>query len=340
MEPFKTNENPQIDTHNRISYMMINILYRFYINATFVKRYSTTWCYPDQKTGDLIGVCVDLVNNHSEVGAFMFLTPSRLKLMDFIPLSIPAPILFIFKAPKLSITNNIYQLPFDPTVWVCLLGNDQVFNAVAIAVQQGSLLVSKSAFQRTVVMVSVIGLMFLHISYSAKIFSLIQVPSERIDSLTELLNSRLEVSGDDLPYNHFYLSGLFAFHAINSAVVHVISETFDETEKCFIRELKFIDSSDINLAVQRNFTFREHFQVGIAKIRETGVYKREFIMYRIDARLNCVKGANFQPLNMVDIRFAAGLIGGGLLGALMLLAMEIAWNRYKTKRLAVFEYVN
>ncbi|EDS32646.1 ionotropic glutamate receptor [Culex quinquefasciatus] len=348
--------NRQIDTHNRISYMMINILYRFYINATFVKRYSTTWCYPDQKTGDLIGVCVDLVNNHSEVGAFMFLTTSRLKLMDFIPLSIPTPILFIFKAPKLSITNNIYQLPFDP--------------------KQGCLLVSKSAFQRTVVMVSVIGLMFLHISYSSKIFSLIQAPSERIDSLTELLNSRLEVSGDDLPYNHFFLStstepvrkalyeqklrrkdgslkvysleegvskiqkGLFAFHAINTAVVHVISETFDETEKCFIRELKFIDSSDINLAVQKNFTFREHFQVGIAKIRETGVYKREFIMYRIDARLNCVKGADFQPLNMVDVRFAAGLIGGGLLGALVLLVMEIAWNRYKVSRLPVFEYVN
>lgn len=134
--------------------------------------------------------------------------------------------------------------------------------------------------------------------------------------------------------------GLFAFHAIYSAVVHVISETFDETEKCFIRELKFIDSSDINLAVQKNFTFREHFQVGIAKIRETGVYKREFIMYRIDAKLNCVKGADFQPLNMVDVRFAAGLIGGGLLGALMLLAMEIAWNRYKVSRLPVFEYVN
>lgn len=227
--------NRQIDTHNRISYMMIHILYRFYINATFVKRYSTTWCYPDQKTGDLIGVCVDLVNNHSEVGAFMFLTTSRLKLMDFIPLSIPTPILFIFKAPKLSITNNIYQLPFDTNVWVCLLGfvvvlsvvfglmhfmdnlttrplkgqtnrNDQVFNAIAIAVQQGCLLVSKSAFQRTVVMVSVVGLMFLHISYSSKIFSLIQAPSERIDSLTELLNSRLEVSGDDLPYNHFFLS--------------------------------------------------------------------------------------------------------------------------------------
>ncbi|KAL9706911.1 hypothetical protein quinque_010429 [Culex quinquefasciatus] len=356
LDHFDDYENRQIDTHNRISYMMIHILYRFYINATFVKRYSTTWCYPDQKTGDLIGVCVDLVNNHSEVGACMFLTSSRLKLMDFIPLSIPTPILFIFKAPKLSITNNIYQLPFDP--------------------KQGCLLVSKSAFQRTVVMVSVIGLMFLHISYSSKIFSLIQAPSERIDSLTELLNSRLEVSGDDLPYNHFFLStstetvrkalyeqklrrkdgslkvysleegvskiqkGLFAFHAIYSAVVHVISETFDETEKCFIRELKFIDSSDINLAVQKNFTFREHFQVGIAKIRETGVYKREFIMYRIDARLNCVKGVDFQPLNMVDVRFAAGLIGGGLLGALMLLAMEIAWNRYKVSRLPVFEYVN
>ncbi|KAL1403151.1 hypothetical protein pipiens_019494 [Culex pipiens pipiens] len=217
---------------------------------------------------------------------------------------------------------------------------DQLFNGIAIAVQQGSLLVSRSPFQRAVVMISVVGLMFLHVSYSAKIFSLIQAPLERIDSLSELLNSRFEVGGHDIPYNHFYLTGLFAFHAINSAVVHVISETFDETEKCYIRELQFVDSSDIYLAVQQNFTFREHFQVGLARIRETGVYKREYGMIRLEAKLNCVKGVDFQSLSFVDVRFAMELMGGGLVGALALLALEIIWERYHRSRLPVFEYVN
>lgn len=214
---------------------MLDSLFRIYLNATFIKRYSTTWCYPNPKTNELMGVCVDLINNHSEVGAFMFITAIRLKLMDFIPLGIPGPIRFVFKAPKLSITNNIFQLPFGSTVWICLLGLvlilvatfdlmnaldglrtrplvnranrfDQLFNGIAIAVQQGSLLVSRTPFQRAVVMISVVGLMFLHVSYSAKIFSLIQAPSERIDSLSELLNSRLEVAGHDIPYNHFYLT--------------------------------------------------------------------------------------------------------------------------------------
>lgn len=165
----------------------------------------------------------------------MFITTSRLKMMDFLPLGMEGTLSFIFKAPKLSIMNNIFELPYDPMVWVCLLSlvfvlgvtfylmtklndfqtrpprnkdnsYDQVFNAIAITLQQGSLVVSKSGSKRAIVLVSVVGLLFLSVSYSAKIISLIQTPSERINSLSELLHSRLEVGGLDIPYNHFFLT--------------------------------------------------------------------------------------------------------------------------------------
>ncbi|KAL9706910.1 hypothetical protein quinque_010428 [Culex quinquefasciatus] len=366
LDHFDDYENPQIDTPNRLSYLMINSLYRIYLNATFVKRYSTTWCYPNPKTGGLIGVCVDLINNHSEVGAFMFITTSRLKMMDFLPLGMEGTLSFIFKAPKLSIMNNIFELPFDPNVWVCLFSlvfvlgvtfylmtklndfktrplrnkdnsYDQVFNAVSITLQQGSV-VSKSGTQRTVVL----------------------TPSEQINSLTELLNSRLEVGGLDIPYNHFYLTtstepvrkaiyeqkirlkngslnmfsldegvarvkkGLFALHVQIAAAEQLISETFDDTEKCYLRKLNFVDYTVIYLAVQRNFTIREHFQ---------------FIMIRLKAQLSCVKGTDFQPLSVVDVRFAMEVIGVGLLGTLLVLAAEVGWSRYQYNRLPVFEYV-
>lgn len=134
------------------------------------------------------------------------------------------------------------------------------------------------------------------------------------------------------------LQGLFAFHVQIAAAEQLISETFDDTEKCYLRKLNFVDYTVIYLAVQRNFTLREHFQVGLAKIRECGVFNREFIMIRLKPTLSCVKGTDFQPLSAVDVRFAMELIGVGLLGTLLVLAAEIGWSRYQYNRLPVFEY--
>lgn len=133
--------------------------------------------------------------------------------------------------------------------------------------------------------------------------------------------------------------GLFALHVQIAAAEQLISETFDDTEKCYLRKLNFVDYTVIYLAVQRNFTLREHFQVGLAKIRECGVYTREFIMIRLKAQLSCVKGTDFQPLSVVDVRFAMEVIGVGLLGTLLVLAAEVGWSRYQYNRLPVFEYV-
>jgi hypothetical protein len=46
--------------------------------------------------------------------------------------------------------------------------------------------------------------MFLYASFSANIVALLQSPSNKIKTLTDLHNSRLEFGVDDTIFNHFY----------------------------------------------------------------------------------------------------------------------------------------
>lgn len=48
--------------------------------------------------------------------------------------------------------------------------------------------------------------MFLYASYSANIVALLQSPSNKIQTLADLLNSRLKFGVDDTVFNHFYFS--------------------------------------------------------------------------------------------------------------------------------------
>lgn len=70
--------------------------------------------------------------------------------------------------------------------------------------QQGSASVPYSYAGRIITILMFIALMFLYTSYSANIVALLQSPSNSIQSLSDLLYSRLDVGVDDTVFNHFY----------------------------------------------------------------------------------------------------------------------------------------
>lgn len=143
---------------------------------------------------------------------------------------------FVFRQPKLSYVANVYVLPFRWTVWLSTfflvviaafalyivvswelrknIADDaavlekswkDIFTLSLGAVcQQGSSVVPSGASGRMITIIIFISLMFLYTSYSANIVALLQSSSNSINTLSDLLKSRLEVGVDDTVFNHFY----------------------------------------------------------------------------------------------------------------------------------------
>lgn len=64
----------------------------------------------------------ELVHSDVELGASpLFMTAERLPFIQYIAMPTPTGSRFVFRAPKLSYTDNVYLLPFDTFVWYCLL---------------------------------------------------------------------------------------------------------------------------------------------------------------------------------------------------------------------------
>lgn len=51
----------------------------------------------------------------------MYVTAERIKTVDFLAVILNVDYRFIFRAPPLTYTSNIYYLPFTGIVWVCCI---------------------------------------------------------------------------------------------------------------------------------------------------------------------------------------------------------------------------
>lgn len=62
-----------------------------------------------------------LVRNEADLGATsLFFTADRVSVIQYIAMPSSTGSTFIFRSPKLSYTNNVFLLPFDDFVWLCL----------------------------------------------------------------------------------------------------------------------------------------------------------------------------------------------------------------------------
>lgn len=69
------------------------------------------------------GMVGELIRNEAELGASpLFMTTERVPLIQYIAMPSPTGSAFVFRAPKLSYTDNVFLLPFNSFVWYCLLG--------------------------------------------------------------------------------------------------------------------------------------------------------------------------------------------------------------------------
>ncbi|XP_055628375.1 ionotropic receptor 75a-like [Toxorhynchites rutilus septentrionalis] len=164
--------------------------------------------------------------------------------------------------------------------------------------QQGSAVLPRSFAARTITMVTFTILMFLYVCYSANIVALLQSPSTKIQTLEDLYGSRLKFGAHDTVFNRYYFThateptrqaiferkirqsdgsvnfipleqgidnirrGLYAFHVEQGVGYKVISETYQEDEKCGLQEIQYLQVIDPYYSIQKNSSFKEHVKIG------------------------------------------------------------------------------
>lgn len=208
-----------------------------YLNATIHYKYVPTWGYFNKNISMWSGMIGDLVYNISDIGATaLFFTSDRIKLIEYLSMVTPTRSKFVFRSPKLSFTEDVFLLPFDVLVWYSILGlivisalilycsnffeekasqtEEKLINNISIsemltlslgaACQQGTSVNIRNSAGKMIVFVIFMALMFLYVSYSAAIVALLQSPSTKIQTLDDLLNSRLKMGADNTVFNNYY----------------------------------------------------------------------------------------------------------------------------------------
>lgn len=116
-----SRSDKHIDTITKVNYVLTNHMIA-YANATVQYSVVSTWGYLNKSTGQWDGMIGQLVNDDADIGASpLFFTGDRVAIIQYIAMPSSTTSVFIFRAPKLSYTDNVFLLPFDNLVWLCLI---------------------------------------------------------------------------------------------------------------------------------------------------------------------------------------------------------------------------
>ncbi|XP_065093095.1 ionotropic receptor 75a-like [Ochlerotatus camptorhynchus] len=214
--------------------------------ASLLNASITFHCAKDWETG-LIG---DLRAGSTDLGATpSFMTPDRIKSIQFLAMTGPLNHRYIFRSPKLSYTDNVFIASFHSHVWLSIVGiillatvlqliitrfgqcsetnraseaakregaSGALLSMISIASQQEALLSLRSVSSRTMTVVMLISLMFLYISFSASIVVLIQSPSTRVRTLGDLVRSGFELTAQDSAIERNFLANASTYMQFKS----------------------------------------------------------------------------------------------------------------------------
>lgn len=107
-----------VDSPSKASYLICAHLIDS-VNGTGNFSVERTWGYKNPKTGEYDGMTGQLMRKEADIGGtVIFMIPSRLKHMEFISVIADTRSEFVFRAPPLTYTSNIYYYPFVGIVWI------------------------------------------------------------------------------------------------------------------------------------------------------------------------------------------------------------------------------
>ncbi|PZC86346.1 hypothetical protein B5X24_HaOG200843 [Helicoverpa armigera] len=394
-----------VDTVAKSTFRSINPLFDF-LNASRRILFNDTWGY--KVNGTWNGMIGEINTGKAELcGMVTFMSLERLKILEYFTNPTPVTVKIVFRKPPLSYQNNLFLLPFTTGVWICLGAfvlimivvlyintkwdikkyeqfNEQnmdqtclpptwsditIFVLSAIS-QQGSSNELKGTLGRLVMFIVFLAFLFLYTSYSANIVALLQSTSNQIRTLSDLLNSKLELGVEDVPYNRYYFSPAqsasdpikkaiyetkvaprgkpnfltleegvkamqkrpFAFNMNTGTGYRIVSALFQEHEKCGLHEIEYYQNAKAWLCSGKNSPFGEMFKVGYIRIQEHGLTDRENRLAYAKKPVCSVMGSSFDSVNMVDFYPVCLMLLYGMILAFVLLVIEILAHRHQMKK--------
>lgn len=117
-----------VDSLTKASYAVINTVLDS-LNVSKREFYRPTWGYFNEKTQKWSGMVGDIIDNDTDIGGRgklqpeklqnanfiqitgspMFISPERMKYVDYIPVNTPTSAVFIFRSPQMSAGNFSYH---------------------------------------------------------------------------------------------------------------------------------------------------------------------------------------------------------------------------------------
>ncbi|XP_050500152.1 uncharacterized protein LOC114335442 [Diabrotica virgifera virgifera] len=234
--------------------------------------------------------------------------------------------------------------------------------------QQGTDTEPKSVSGRIATVFTFIAFMFLYTAYAANIVAILQSTTESIKTLEDLLHSRISLGVEDIVYAHYYFQtaeepvrkaiyhqkvapkgqkanfmdiyegiskvqkGFFAFHVELSSGYKVIADTFQENEKCGLKTIEFMNMLEPWVSIRKRSAYKEVIKVGLRKILEVGVQRRDVNRFYSNKPVCQNKGSNFGSAGLVDCYAAFLIYGIGIIFSVFLMVIEILVQKRLRKR--------
>ncbi|PSN49051.1 Ionotropic receptor 75j [Blattella germanica] len=246
-----------------------------------------------------------------------------------------------------------------PITW-----SDIVMSTVGAICEQGTLMEGQRIPSRIILTFLFVTVIFLNTSYSAYIVALMQSTTNSIRTLNDLLNSGLTLAAEDIVYNRYFFSvakdpvrraiytkkinppggpqrfypiaegiervrkGFFAFNLELGIAYKVISDTFNEEEKCNLQTMNFlIEVRDPYLAISKNSPYREIFLIAYRMVHERGLQQRQNLrFYNKKPKCNS-PGTAFMSTGIVDFYPVLVTLGIGLVSSVCIFILEIILHR-------------
>ncbi|KAJ9598629.1 hypothetical protein L9F63_010683 [Diploptera punctata] len=295
-------------------------------------------------------------------GSFMFLKPSlsAVSIIYELPFSTSIWITYIVTivilAMVLMLTRRVHhhmsKSTQRPVTW-----GETIVDVLAIVFQQDALHVPRNISSRILFIFVLILSLFMTTSYSAIIVSLLQTSSNAIKTLSDLMKSPLKLSMVDVFVNettdpevtwvfkeklytqpfqeaftteeigvHKIRRGLFAFHGLSGSY-KIISDIFEEGEKCRYQEIKMFSSLHMSLTARKDSPYTPHIKERVSLLRETGLLDREDKKW-FHQKPKCeTAGQNFVIVNFQDFYPALLVLAYGILGSIGILMAELLYKK-------------
>ncbi|XP_025832973.1 glutamate receptor 1-like [Agrilus planipennis] len=375
--------NTHLDVLTKSSYIIAHEITRV-MNASIAYRMHYAWDYHGNRS-EIDPLMQDFISGLTDIsGTVIAGDTTRLHIVEYIGSTTPASVAFLLKEPPLSTVYNLYTLTFGTDVWIAcgllillafiplqmIFGwewvlthpadthdnrcqmitrsnlSDTTLFQVEMICQQGTNVVPKSISGRILVLILLIAFMFLYTSFSGNIVALLQSTSDSIQTLDDLLTSRIKLGAENLAYAKHYFSveeeplrkkiyntklapkgqqnnfismkkgiekvrtEFYAFHCELTSATQIIRKTFREHERCGLKTIPFLSILAHNV-IKKNSTFRDFFTVSIRKLGEFGIERR--VARKMFASLPvCDKSSGiFVAVGISDCYFVFLLFGVG-----------------------------